>query len=455
MTRIRRSHSSIARVVGETGLIALGFLLVVSAGLTGTRWLTVHLSPLEYGELALYTTAALLCQQVFLMPVSQAGLRFLAPAVESGTLPALLAVLARMLFWRSALLVGAGALAVIVLSLGGVHVWSVVPPLLLLAIALGVGGTIDGLQNAARRRSAVAFNQGLSQWARVICAIALIKALSATSRSALKGYALGALFALAGQWVLFSRTAPPFIGTPPLLPRIGVDAVKRYARAFSLWGAFTWAHLISDRWAIQLFGTTAQVGLYQALYQIGFYPIMIIAALIVQVAAPILFETSGDGSDVLQARQSDALHRKVVTLAVVATIAAVAAAVPLHRIIFGLAVAPQYQSVSRLLPWVVLSGGLMGCGHIACIRFMSAGNAEQLIVPKIVTACGGIAMNLLGAFYWGLEGVVAAGPVVGAAYVLWLRLLRPHRCGTHHRPAAAFDRTCHVRPRGTSAATPA
>jgi O-antigen/teichoic acid export membrane protein len=188
---------------------------------------------------------------------------------------------------------------------------------------------------------------------------------------------------------------------------------------------FTWAQTVSDRWALQAFSTTATVGQYAVLFQVGYYPVAIGAGMLVQLATPVLFDRAGDASSPERLRHSRQLNDKLVLVSFVITICATVAAIIGHRWIFRLVAAPAYRAVAPMLPWLVLSAGLFSSAQAASLGPMSADRTERLLTPKVFSAMFGIGLNVLGARLFGIPGVVFAGLAFSVMYFLWsLYLLR-------------------------------
>ena len=72
---------------------------------------------------------------------------------------------------------------------------------------------------------------------------------------------------------------------------------------------------------------------------------------------------------------------------------------------------------------MVLSGGLFAAGQIAVLSLLSGAHSQRLIAPKIITALLGVLLNIGGAFWLGLSGVVYAGVAVSSIYLVWIVML--------------------------------
>lgn len=439
-----RKHISVALrlpelarpLLAEAGVVLLGQVLATLGSLACVRYLTRALQPTVYGELALALTLASLVQQVLLGPVGNAALRFYAPARDAGRLPPVLKAVQKLGLRMILGIATAGALTAIALRVfrPQFHVYPVLFALAL-AMSVGVASMLDGLQNAARQRGVVAWHQALAQWARIGGAIGAISAWGATSASALFGYLSASVCVLLSQFAFFKYRLPR--GTARYQP--STDEVQRelrqlwrYAWPFASWGLFTWAAMSSDRWSLQAFRSTSEVGMYQALYQLGYYPITIAAGLITQLISPIIYNIAGDASSEPNMRRVDRINNVLILSCLALTALYWTLTALFHRLLFRILLPPTYHAVSELLPWMAISGGLFATGQIATVRQMANRETGQLVSPKVATSLLWILLNILGARFFGIAGVVYAGAVASIAYLAWLLLLgrRPHKEST-------------------------
>jgi O-antigen/teichoic acid export membrane protein len=403
--------------------ISLGQGLAVLGALVGVRLLTSVLTPDIYGQLALAMTLALLVNQVLLGPLSGAALRFYAPAHEKGELSAFLAALRRLLTNASGLvLLTASIISVALLLAGQISLFWLAVATFSFALLSGLNSILDSLQNAARQRSIVAWHQALVSWGRYLLATGMVLLVGATSTVAMTGYALATFLVLLSQLWFFWRMVRPTTGisvSTTASPQRWRTQIFTYGWPFAAWGIFSWAQLASDRWALQMFATTQDVGLYAVLYQLGFYPIMILTGLMVQLVSPVLFRRAGDASDTSRMQQVYALNWRLTLGALLLTGVAALLSFALNEPIFRWLVAPDYRAVAWLLPGMALAGGLFATGQFASISVLSGAETRGLIAPKIATALLGASLNMLGAARWGITGVVCASAITAAVYLIW------------------------------------
>lgn len=412
----------IRRLSREGLWIACGQAAAVVGALVGVRLLTEFLDPAAYGELALGMTAATLVNQVVLGPLGNGAMRFYAPAVERGDVGGYL-VAARRLLLRATGVIGL-ILLVAVASLVVIErpdLIEMTAAALVFALVSGCNAILSGIQNAARQRSVVALHQGTEPWARFLIAVALMLVLHATSAVAMWGYAVVSALVLASQYRFFHRS----VQVHATASHAGhwMNQIWTYSWPFSAWGIFTWLQLASDRWALEKFATTQEVGLYVVLYQLGYYPISMATGMAVQFLSPIVYGRAGDARNTVRNQGVNQLIRQLTALALGLTCIASLAAFVFHRQIFAIFVSEGYASVSSLLPWVVFSGGLFAAGQTMALELMSLMKTRAMVIVKIGTALLGVTLNFAGAYWYGTAGVVFASVLFSASYLVWMSIL--------------------------------
>jgi O-antigen/teichoic acid export membrane protein len=412
----------VRRLSSEGVWIIFGQAAAVVGSLAGVRLLTELLDPHAYGELALAMTVAALVNQVVLGPLSNGATRFYAPAAEQGDLAGFLSAIHRLLALCAGVIgvVVLAALAVLTLTdrtdLAGVTLAAST-----FALLSGCNAILSGMQNAARQRSLAALHQGAEPWARFLVAAALLLAFHGASATAMWGYALASFLVLASQYMFFRRTIPH--SGAAVTSENWQQRMWRYSWPFSTWGVFTWMQLASDRWALEHFGTTRDVGLYVVLYQLGYYPISLATGMAVQFLAPIVYQRAGDARDGRRNANVNRLTWRLTALALGMTGIATLLAFALQREIFALLVSEQYASVAKMLPLVALSGGLFAAGQALSLQLTSLMKTQAMVGAKIGSALLGTILNVAGAFWFGIAGVVLAGLAFSLCYLVWMALL--------------------------------
>lgn len=397
--------------------------MVVLGLLIGVRLLTELLDPAAYGELALGITVATLVNQTVFGPLGGGVIRFYAPAVEQGDLNGYLNAVRRLVQSATIIIV-----FMILLTLGGLLIsgrteWvAIIMAAFVFAILSGYNSILSGIQNAARQRSIVALHQGIESWVRFLAAAGFILWLGATSTVAMVGYSLAALMVLGSQFVFFSKIGPRDISVSDK-EQIWREQIWKFSWPISIFGIFTWMQLVSDRWALEFFSTRQEVGLYAVLFQLGYYPMAIASGMAIQLLVPIFYQRAGDASDDRRNANVNNLSWRLTWLTLGLTGGAFLLALLFHVQIFRLFVSKGYLSVSHLLPWMLLAGGVFAAGQTIALNLMSQMKTHTMMAAKIVTALLGIAFNCAGAYWYGTSGIVIASVLFSVLFFSWMALL--------------------------------
>lgn len=420
---INRNSERIRRLSREGAWVALGQVMAVLGALAGIRVLTELLEPSTYGELALGLTLAALVNQVIFGPLSAGITRFYAPQHEQGDLGDYFKVSCGLTFFATVFTLVLMVLLIAGLSVSGRSGWmSITAAACMFAVFSGYNGIFNGVQNAARQRSIVAFHQGIEPWMRFSIAAGFAVLVGSTSKAALWGYVMASLLVCMSQaW--FVRRIIPGSCSGSGRERLLRNRIWNFSWPVSAFGIFTWMQFVSDRWALEFFATTEEVGYYAVLFHLGYFPMSIATGMAVQFLGPIYYQRAGDARNKERTVQVSRLSRRFTLLALAMTCAAFLGGLFFHGIIFRIFVASEYASASYLLPWILLGGGLFSAGQIIALNLMSQMKTLTMATAKIVTALFGVALNCLGAYWYGTVGVIFAGVLFAISYLFWMILL--------------------------------
>lgn len=411
------------RLFKEAFWIVFGQAMAVVGSLVGVRVLTGLLAPAEYGELALGMTIASLVNQTVFGPLGNGVTRFFAPAQEQGNFGAYLNTV------RQLVLLATGIIFLIILfTYVGLQIicrteWiGIAIVALIFSILSGYNSILSGIQNAARQRSVAALHQGIEPWARFLVATSLLLWLGATSTVVMVGYVLALILVFGSQYIFILKIASKKVNIAVTLKNWQQHILK-YSWPFATWGIFYWAQSSSDRWALGLFATTNEVGMYAVLFQLGYYPMSLATGMAMQFLAPILYQRAGDGSDNQRNTNINSLCWRLTWLTLGVTGNIFFVVYLFHTQIFRYFVGKEYASVSYLLPWMFLAGGIFAVGQTISLSQMSKTETHIMMPCKIITALMGVLFNFVGAYFFGVAGIVFAGVLFSIIYSLWMMLL--------------------------------
>lgn len=441
-----RKPDSCSRLTAELGWLILGQVLSVGGALVSVRCLTELLPPETYGTLGLALTAAALLQQLWFAPLLATAIRFFASARDAGQLGVFFRTLARLMTITGTpllLLLAAGVGLLILCEQRG---WSALLAFAYgYAVASGANSLLDGMQNAARCRHLAALHSGVSVWLRLGLAAWLVHAFVPSADVVLVGYIGGSALILMSQFATFRHA------TQPIVPRLTEPAndvastsfaqMSAYFWPLMAWVAFTWAFSASDRWFLQIFATTEDVGRYLVLYQLGYYPISLLSELVQQWFFPILQAQADQGTNSTRHRQLFVTGRRLILATAGVVAVAVVCASWGHTLVFRFLAAERYREMSSLLPGMVLASGLFAVGQVAGLPLLLAAGSRALAPTKIVTSCLGLILNAVGAWQAGVAGIIVAQIGFSAAYALWTTLLLAQVARRQSSPIAIPEST--------------
>jgi len=420
---VRHAASRPFRLAKEGGWIVIGQITAVVGALALVRTLTERLNAEQYGQLALGLTVGGLLNQVVMGGVIAGIGRFYSLAAEQNELAGYLRASRHLLGFATLAALALGLVLIASLSLLGYSQW------ILLAVAAltysvlsGYNNAISSVQNAARQRSLVAVHTGLDAWLKIFFALGAMLWLGTSSSAVLIGYICSSLVITASQFLCLKITIPASHKHSPLY-QSWQSRMWAYSWPFTTWGGFTWMQQVSDRWALQAFASTSDVGQYAVLFQLGYTPISIATGIGMTLLGPIFYQRSGNTNDQVRNQNVHLLGWRMTHLALIITAIGFVATFVLHDWFFRLLATPEYRKSSYLLPWVVVAGGIFASGQILALKLMSEMKSLEMISLKIITALIGVLLNIGGAYFAGLSGVVASLIAFSCIHFIWIARL--------------------------------
>lgn len=425
MRRSTIDTSRFRRLSKEGSWIVAGQIVSVVGGLFLVRVLTEYLDPAEYGKLMLGMTAAILVNQLVMGPVGNGIGRFYSIAAEKNDLLGYFHDSKRLMAYATLVVVLLSGGVIVALFVFGHTQWAqILSIVILFSILGGFNSAINGVQTAARQRAIVAFHAGLDSWLKILLAMGAMILLGATSIAVVIGYSVSILIVTFSQLFFLGRTIPIGVGSETKesgKPWLG--QMFRYSWPFSAWGIFTWMQQVSDRWSLEVYTTTEEVGLYAAVFQLGYMPISILLGLVMTFLGPILYQRSGDASDELRNKTVHLLCWRITMTAIFVTGVGFLVTFFLNKWLFGFLVSSEYREASYLLPWIVIAGGFFSAGQMLSVKLMSELKSLSLLKPKLITAISGMIFNIVGAMVAGMDGVVVALVGFSTMYLVWMLVL--------------------------------
>jgi len=405
----------------EFGVIVFSQVISVIGSFLSVRVLTEFLPVDEFGSLSLAIFTTLFSVQLFSGPFTNAFTRFYSVAVDENNLPVFYKNLNSLILFLS---IANFVIGIVIISLVNIVYGKVNPLLLLLAllttIISGACAIINGVQTAARNRKNVGFHQTIIIWGKLGFALSFIYILGNNAIAVMTGYSVATLLVFLSE-LFFLRKMPQYSRKISLKLNDGfANQIIKFSWPFIIWGIFTWIFSASDRWALELFQSRSEVGLYSAVYQVGYLPMTILAGIFSQFISPIIFQRAGNAQDAGRNEGAFSITKWTTISSLLFTFIAFGLAFFIKVPLFKIVVAEDFRQAAYLFPYFILAGGLFETGQFAALRFFTSNTPSRLITPKIITSVGGVGLILYGSKHYGIEGVIGALIIFSIVYLIWI-----------------------------------
>ena len=402
-------------VVGQVSSVVLGVMLV--------RILTEYLNPAEYGELSLILTLGVL---VCVIPSAYflAGIeRMYSMAVEKKEEFGYYSAVKKMAKSSGLLSLIIVALFFIILKAQYPMYWEWREAIFLatlFTIVSGYSTALTSIFNAARERGSVAFYIFTDSILKIVLVLLFAYFNLVNIYTVLIIYLIVTVVTLIMRYLTFLKriSKPSLTRNAPSAP--WKDKMYQYSKPFVYFQLFTWMHTSSDKWALEVYSSTESTGLLVVLMQVGYMPAVIVSGMMITYISPILYSKSANVKIKKNKVEVHNLSIKISNYILLLTIILAVVAYFFHGLIFNIMTSDKYHSVSYLMPWVVVSGGLFSAGQMLSTKLSSELRVNELIKPKIITALIGVAFNVIGAYLFAIEGVVFSLTVFSILYFVWM-----------------------------------
>jgi len=420
------NYNQVKKISLESIWILIGQFTSVLGTFFLIRVLTQRLPPEQYGKIALCLTVSGFINQVFLGGVIAGISRFLPIASEKNEIKSYLSVSVKIIVQFFIIIVLLSFLITLYLFYNNLRQYIY---LFLLTVSFSllssVNNILTAIHNSARQRSIVALHSASDSWLKVVSIIVIYKILNDINEEIIiLSYSMSVLGVIISQ-VYFSKK---YFRNKYSKSNITSDYnweenILKYSLPFCLWGIFTWMQQSSDRWSLENFASSTEVGKYSVLFQVGYAPINILVGLLMTLIGPIFFSMTGDGKDYEKNNNVKLIAKKLMVISLVITFLGFIICYFLHEKIFYYLVSDEYRANSHFLPWVVTSGGIFATAQLLSLKLMSDFNSNRLLIVKIVTAILGVFTNILGSYYWGLNGLIISLNIFSILYFIWMSIL--------------------------------
>lgn len=407
--------SRIYRLGHEASWLVLGQAIGLLGSFLFIRLITNLVSPAEYGRLALALTVFTLFSQLITGFISSGTSRSYSDARKVNQLSSFYKASGSLVITGSGIIILLSTL----LALASNHLEIGLNASLVLcvgayAVIHSYYSVFLAIQNAARNRKFIAICTVADVAVRSLCALAMTVWFTKSGTGIIFGFGVGSFLMTV---ILLFVYRHEYIYAATDITAIDrnkwVRAMCNYSWPLAISGVFNWSYYASQRWSLETFSTTTEVGEFYLLTQIGYAPISAIGAALVSFVTPILFNRAA-----MIANQSEILKiystlKRIVFVVATTLFFGFVLLVFFSKGLIGWLANEKYQSVASFLPLIMLAASLLVVSHLLGIivgvqkltrLFLIRDSVGNLIVALI---------NIFSVYFFGIRGLVFS-MVVGA-----------------------------------------
>ncbi len=415
----------------ELSSISAGYFSMAIGGLLGVRILTAFLTPSQYGQLSLGLTMGGVIYSVFFGPMTNGMARFISIAREKKQIRIYLYTIFKLFFKTSTLISFFSLLIIIIILLTDNLRWI---NLALASIAFGFifsfNNIFIGLQIALRNRLLVSFNQGLITFSKFLLALVLIKIFGPSGTVALYGQVFGLAIVLFIQIYQTIKIIKKYDDHDIVkISQVNWQSkVIIFARPLITIGFLNWLKLSAEKWGLLFFTNYDEaVGYFSIVYQFGYYPIALLTNLLINYLRPIYFDRAGNNKKNLISTYVLGIKIFIIVFCIFAFLISL---IFLYREFFlSILLDEKYRSVSYLIGIMMMSALLNESTSFVTLLMQTKKETKPLIIPNGISYTTGLILTILGAYFYGLYGVVMASLLNSLLKFLSFSLL----CRNHYK----------------------
>lgn len=419
-TRARRIP--VGNLAGEAFWVGFGIITGVLALVAGTRFLTHLLPPDEYGKLALAVSLSTLAVMIFGDPVGKTAVRFYSLWYTAGKPSGFLQNLGNSLV-RSMGGIGLGCLIAIVCS----HYFHAVTGTYLI-LATGIFACIlvfnrvaVALEDAARERRFRGVLQGGFEMLRFGSAVGLVTILTLpAAETVLTGFVLAGILVVMAHGIflyrLFHRDRAETNSPAHPDGEMDIARMRTFQSPLVVSSICVWLVMMSERWALQYFGSQQDVGGYAAVYQLAFIPMLLVSNFMVLLIEPVLYQVVEPGGKTVSSDQRQRINNFAVLGVMIFSVFLSVALFFTYPVAGNLLLGGEFRDYSWMFPWLFLAGGCFAAARQLLLQLSYDMRTDLLAKIWGVVAAAAVAAYATGAFCWQAKGILSA--VVGVNVAL-------------------------------------
>ncbi len=401
----------ILNIAKEGTWIIIGQLFSIFGSLYFIKVITSKLEPSIYGTVSLLLSVSTFFSQVIYGGVGSAVSRFFSIAENRKDLLRYFESIRKIISKISIFLLLFGSITIIIMFIMGYQSLSLLTFfVMLVSVFNGIISVLNNVQNAARQRVLVALNNGIGVVLKIGISLLSFSFFGSTESSLVISILLSSVIALLMQLFFIRKNWKRKMhlrGSSKIVYN-WQNQIWEYSLSVILWSSFMALYQLSDKWALELYNSSTEVGVYTIFFQLGYGPTLLVISNILAFVSPIIYQRAGDGKDAVKNKYVDSITTKLIWLTLSMSVVGFFISYFFQKKIMSYLVSESYLYYSYLLPVLILSAGVFAAGQIFNLKMESQIKVKEMNFVKISTSIFGICLNFLLSAFYGINGVLVA-----------------------------------------------
>ena len=400
----------------EASWVILSQFITLAGGMVLLSVVTKNVSIETFGSYALLLTVSSGVAQVLFGGINAATGRYYAIAEKESTIPEYLYAVKHLVV-TVGLAVCVIAVPILVLAKNLGYLDTLTPSILILFFALlsTFRSNLSRIQNAARLRSKVALYSSFEVILKLAVALLLLSLYKGSLESLILALCISVATVSFFQYLSVANLTrrKSFSDFSVTEAKKRVAEMRRFAQPYLGWTFMVWVHQSSARWALEAFSDTEAVGGFMAVYQLCYSPMAAGFAAISTYLAPIMYQrieatdrvsNSGFFENLTLNKKSTYLISFISLLLICISLELFSSLV--HEIYFRLLVPTEYAIYSQFMGVMLIAGFFSGLSEISLLHFQGEMRVIAIRNIRIISSVFGLAGNAIGAWLYGVQGVL-------------------------------------------------
>lgn len=409
--KIIQVRKTFKRYTKESIVIITGQILIFAASIFGVKILTGVMTPDSYGELTLYNTIFIFSSMLLYNPLQQAISRFYNTYYHNG--PEQLNIFESSIIKITTKQYRYNVLAITIFAVffsiyKGIDAIAGCIFLLVYCITFSQITLYITAFNSVKYRNISTLLPLLEKILKPLCGALLIWYFYDSSNFALAGQAIAGVIVLGFSIILYRHfiNKDHLKNTSKLISSKIDITLEKYMKSIPARTFFLWVFLSSDKWILEFLTSTSEVGLYSALSQIGYSPLIQVSSMVSIFISPYLFDINSI-QKIPNPKKYKIINKGIIFLLMFTFILFVMGFY-IQDFIFGSIIDKNFIKVGYLLPYVLLAGGIFITSQFYSLKAMIQLKPELLIKPSLITSMFAIIIYFILGLKFHTAGIVIA-----------------------------------------------